>query len=170
MWIGPTMNRTKQLEMLEVENVFGGNHWFLMSLVTSWKTCWLNDSTIMLMVFNRRNACNHFFVLKPLGSMGHGIFTNMDGLDLMGKCRYIYSHWGRIWEHVLECFCDRRIKGWNPGAHLLLSMPRNTRRSSGGFGGAEKFSVGEWNDGEVYQLGVGWWMGWVPAHLPRGAK
>ena len=80
MWIGPTMNRTKQLENVGVGKCFLGNHWCLMSLVTSWKKCWLNDSIIMLMVFSRRNACKQFFVLKPQRLHGVvGIFTYMDG-------------------------------------------------------------------------------------------
>lgn len=61
---------------------FWGNHWCLMSLVTSWNKCWLNDLMIMLMVETTiEMPANSLLFSNPFGSM-YGIFTYMDGLNL----------------------------------------------------------------------------------------
>ena len=95
--------------------MFLGNHWRFMSLVTSWKKYWLNDSIIMLMVFNRRNACKHFSFSIPLAPWDWYLYLH-GWLIFNGTCRYIYSSpiGAASGNMSWSVFCDRQDQGLKP--------------------------------------------------------
>ena len=149
--------------------MFLGNHWRFMSLVTSWKKYWLNDSIIMLMVFNRRNACKHFSFSIPLAPWDWYLYLH-GWLIFNGTCRYIYSSpigaasGNMSWS--VSATAGSRVETLGRAFSFQCLGIQDVAPVDLG---EQKISVGEWKKVRFTNLGlVDEWDGCQ--HLPRGAK